>query len=339
MDKTERRVSWYSSALISLLMSSPKLLALRENGWVAQFWHFNLAEFLFQVLSGVCFCYLLFYLNLKKGKGIPVEGSFVKKTLNFLLTAVLMLISCLVAGVLQRRLFPNFQFPGIFWSGYLSRFFLSTVFTTIILKIVLLLRESKRKDEEHNQLKTAYLEAELGALKEQLNPHFLFNTLSSLSAIVREDPEKAQHFIGHLSKIFRYSLDQSPNQMVTIGEELKMIKSYEQLLKMRFENAFQLEIAVDQSYSDIMIPHLSLQPLLENAAKHNSASLKKPLKVNIYSNGHNLVISNNLRPISEPETGTGIGLANLNGRFRILMHNDIIIEKTNNDFVVKLPVK
>jgi len=339
MDKTERRISWYSSILLSLLMSSPKLLALRQNGLMAQFWHFNLGEFLFQVLSGVCFCYLLFYLNLKKEKGIPLEGGFAKQSFNLFFTIIIMLAGCLAAGIIQRKLFSNFQLRGVYWSGYFSRFFLSTVFTAIILKIMRLIRQSKKKDEDHNQLKTAWLEAELGALKEQLNPHFLFNTLSSLSAVVREDPEMAQHFINHLSKIFRYSLDQSPNQMVTIEEELTMIKSYEQLLKMRFENAFQLEIAVDVQYLKIKIPHLSLQPLLENAAKHNSASLKKPLRVKIYSNGHSLIVSNNLQQISQPERGTGIGLVNLNSRFRILMQSEISIEKTSEDFIVKLPVK
>jgi len=339
MDKTEKRVSWYSALLIGLLMSSPRLLALRENGWVAQFWHFNLGEFLFQVLSGVLFCYLLFYLNLRHGKGIPVAGNFGAKTRNFLFTAAAMLICCLAAGIIQRRVFDNVQFPGIYWSGYLTRSFLSTVFTVIILKIMHLVRESKKKDEENNQLKTAYLEAELGTLKEQLNPHFLFNTLSSLSAIVQEDPGKAQQFIGHLSKIFRYSLDQSPNQIVTVEEELAMIKSYEQLLKMRFENAFLLEIAVEESFLNVKLPHLSLQPLLENAAKHNSASLKKPLKVKIYSNGHDLVVSNNLQLIKDPERSTGIGLPNLNSRFRILMHREITIEKTNEEFIVKLPVR
>jgi len=320
-------------------MSSPRLLALRENGWMAQFWHFNLFEFLFQVLANMAFCYVLFYLNLKKSKGIPIKGSFPKQSFNLLITALLMFTCCLIAGVLQRRLFSNFQFKGVFWSGYFSRFFLSTVFTVIVLRIIQLVREGKKKDEEHNHLQTAYLEAELGMLKEQLNPHFLYNTLSSLSAIVKEDPDKAQQFISHLSKIFRYSLDKSSNQMVTIEEELTMIKSYVQLLKMRFEDAFQLEITVAESYLPLKIPHLSLQPLLENAARHNSASLKKPLMVKIYSNGHNLVVTNNLQQISEPEGSTGIGLANLNSRFRILMHNDIAIEKTTAEFIVKLPVK
>jgi len=201
------------------------------------------------------------------------------------------------------------------------------------------MRASKLKDKENNQLKTAYLEAELELLKEQLNPHFLFNSLSSLSGIVREDPEMAQHFINHLSKIFRYALAKQQDHLVTIAEELTMIKSYEQLLKMRFEKAFRLETDIEQQYLDYTIPHLTLQPLLENAAKHNSASISKPLKVYIYIDEDYLVVKNNLQEIAEPENSTGIGLANLNSRFRILMRQEIEIKKTKDSFIVKLPLK
>lgn len=209
----------------------------------------------------------------------------------------------------------------------------------ILIKTILLLRESKQKDNENEQLKTAYLEAELELLKEQLNPHFLFNSLSSLSGIVREDPLKAQHFINHLSKTFRYALATSNEHMVTLDEELKMIRSYEQLLLMRFEEAFQLIVDIDSKYLNLKLPHLSLQPLIENAAKHNAASLARPLRVQILMADDKLLVSNNLQEITEPEHSTGIGLVNLNSRFRILMQQEIEIEKNKQSFIVKLPLK
>jgi two-component system LytT family sensor kinase len=338
MDKTERRLCWYSAILIGLVINSPKLLALREGGIVARYWHFNLAELLFQVVLNIGFCFLIFYIALKKDNGLPVSKGAFKQILSYLLYIVLLFVCCLAAGISQRRIFDDFQLRGVFWSAYLTRYFLSIVFSLILVKIVMLIRESKVKDKENSELRTAYLEAELEVLKEQLNPHFLFNSLSSLSGVVREDPEKAQHFIGHLSKIFRYSLAKSQNNLVTIEDELVMIKSYEELLKMRFENAFKLETTVDKRYLDVMIPHLTLQPLLENAAKHNMASLKKPLTVKIFISDNNLVVSNNLQEIAEPEGSTGIGLVNLNSRFRILMHKEICIEKTKDTFTVKLPV-
>lgn len=314
-------------------------MAFRGQGIIAHFWHFNLAELILQVAFNVGFCYFLFYLNLRDANaGLTVESAKTQAG-RYLFNAILLLVSCLLCGVIQRQLFMSDQPRGIYWTGYLSRFFLSALFAGILIKIILLMRQSKQKDKENNLLKTAYLEAELGLLKEQLNPHFLFNSLSSLSGIVREDPQMAQHFINHLSKIFRYALAGQNDHLVVVAEELTMIKSYEQLLKMRFEKAFRLETNIEKHYLNYTLPHLTLQPLLENAAKHNSASITKPLKVYIYTEGDYMVVKNNLQEIAEPENSTGIGLANLNSRFRILMHKEIEIEKTKDSFIVKLPLK
>jgi len=338
MDKTEKRICWYSSLLIALLVSSPRLLALRENGIVAHYWRFNLAELILQVALNLVFCYLLFRLNLYRNSALFNYRSQKRYIIALFLNLLFVLTYCIVAGAIQHRLFFNDQLPQIYWSGYLSRYFLSGLLAAIIIKIVLLLRESKQKDSENERLKTAYLEAELELLKEQLNPHFLFNSLSTLSGVVREDPVKAQHFITHLSRIFRYALTESANQMATIGQELTMVGSYEQLLVMRFEDAFKLNIDIDARFLDIKIPHLTLQPLLENAAKHNSASTAKPLYVRIFISDNMLVVSNNLQEITAPEGSTGIGLVNLSSRYRILMQQEIVIEKNTENFIVKLPL-
>ena len=338
MNKTEQRICLYSSILIGLLMSSQRLLALRENSLMALYWHFNFWELAVQIALNIGFCYLMFFANLRNGNGFSAYREKGKTFAWLLLNYGLMLACCLVAGIIQRRLFIHWQLPGVYWWGYNTRFFLSMLFTGIIIKLVLLLREGWVKDKENTQLKTAYLEAELQLLKEQVNPHFLFNSLSSLSGVVREDPEKAQHFIGHLAKILRYALAYSDNHLVTVEEELEIVRSYEQVLKMRFEDAFLLGINVEASYLTVKLPHLSLQPLVENAAKHNLVTLVKPLKVSIFTEGGNLIVSNNYQEIANPEGGTGTGLNNLNSRFRILMHKEIEIEKNEDSFTVKLPL-
>ncbi|WP_094570479.1 sensor histidine kinase [Mucilaginibacter xinganensis] len=339
MNKTERRICWYSSLLIAVMMNSPRLLALKTDGLVAHYWHFNLAELIFQVTFNFGFCYLLFYLNLTTSSILFIYRNNQRKLLAYFLNFLLLLFCCIVGGIVQRHSFIHTQLRNIYWLGYISRYFLTTILAAILIKIILLLRIAQKKEKENEQLKTVYLEAELELLKEQLNPHFLFNSLSTLSGVVREDPVKAQYFINHLSKIFRYSLDQSGNQMATIEEELNMIRSYEQLLKMRFEEAFVLTIAIDTEYLNFKVPHLSLQPLLENAAKHNSASKKKPLRVEIFIADYQLVVSNNLQAIPRPENSTGIGLSNLSSRVRILMHDEIVINKTTDSFSVKLPIQ
>jgi two-component system LytT family sensor kinase len=338
MNKTETRICLYSGLFIGLIMNSPKLLALRENSIVGQYWHFNLVELIVQIVINIGFCYLIFYANLRNGRLFSVYRENHEPLPFWSFNFLLMVGYYFLGGIIQRHIFAMSQIKGVYWSGYFGRFVLSALFSGIIIKLVLLLREGLAKDQENTQLKTAFLEAELQLLKEQVNPHFLFNSLSSLAGVVRETPEKAQGFISHLSKILRYALIHSNSQLVTVEDELAIVKSYEQLLKMRFEDAFVLCVNIPPEYLEAKVPHLSLQPLVENAAKHNMATPSKPLKVSIFTEDGKLVVSNNVQEIANPENSTGTGLNNLNSRYRILMHKDIEIEKNNDRFTVKLPL-
>ncbi|MDN3581029.1 sensor histidine kinase [Mucilaginibacter flavus] len=327
----------YSSLLIALLLNSAKLLALRENGIVAHYWHFNAAELGFQFAVQFGFCYLLFYLNLKDGWLTDYRDR--NKYLPYFIYNITLSFFCMVVcGGIQKRIFAfnDGQLKGAFWAGYFTRFSLTVILVGIIIKLILLMRQTKEQALENERLKNAYTTAELELLKEQLNPHFLFNSLSSLSGVVRENPALAQQYIKHLSSVFRYTLVKPSAHLVTVAEELTMVKSFAQLLKMRFENAFDLKIEVDEKYLNYKVPHLSLQPLLENAAKHNAATLKSPLTVTVNVIWDQLTVSNNLNPV-EAE-GTGTGLANLSQRFKILLHRDIEILKTADQFIVKLPL-
>ncbi|WP_170117443.1 sensor histidine kinase [Chitinophaga ginsengisoli] len=192
---------------------------------------------------------------------------------------------------------------------------------------------------ENQQLKNAYLASELQLLKEQMNPHFLFNSLSSLSAIVRENPEQAQKYIRDMSAVFRYALVGSHTDLVPLADELTMLRSFAKLISMRLEDAFKLTINIPDVYLPVKIPHLSLQPLLENAVKHNAATTERPLQIAIEAKDNQLIFSNSLWEIPTPEASNGIGLANLNERFRIMMHQEIEISRSETYFIVKLPLK
>ncbi|TFF30403.1 sensor histidine kinase [Mucilaginibacter psychrotolerans] len=336
MDKTEKQICLYSSALLALMLNVGKLLALRENGILAQYWHFNTTEFAYQVLAQFSFCYLMFYLNLKQHWLATLRNQnkyLVYAGINFLIAFFFMAFF----GGIQRRVFhDDDSFRQIYWAAYTARFALAVLLTGILIKIILLMRASKQHQQENERLKNAYTVAELELLKEQLNPHFLFNSLSSLSGVVRENPLLAQQYIMHLSKVFRYTLEKPTGNLVRLTDELQIVASFAELLKMRLEEAFSLRIDIPEPYLHYRLPHLSLQPLLENAAKHNAATPAHPLKVVIEMSGDKLAISNNLQPVAAESSG--IGLANLGERFRILMHQEIDIQKNTETFTVMLPL-
>jgi two-component system LytT family sensor kinase len=338
MNTTEKRICFYSALLIALLVNSGRLMALRQNGILARYWQFDLAEYSFQLLYNLSFCGLLFYLNLAGGNRLARYREKGDHLQYYLLNFLIILSYAAMGAALQHAFFADNYLRRVPWPGYLIRFGFSALLVGIISKIILLVREGKTKDSKHEQLKSAYLEAQLELLKEQLNPHFLFNSLSSLSGVVTEDPKMAQSYIFHLSNIFRHSLARFGKKLVAVSDELRMLISYQALLNMRLEDGFRLDIDVKPPYDTYTVPHFSLQPLLENAAKHNSATPEKPLIVQIYADHDCLVIQNNLQPIQTPENSTGIGLVNLNERFRLLAGKEIEIERNDVSFLVKLPL-
>lgn len=372
MDKNERRICWYSSLLIALMMNSAKLLALRENGIVARYWHFNPGELSFQAAFNLLFCYLLFYLNLQSSCRIAIYRQQKKNTGYYAANAMVVTTMAILGMGLQFVLFADSPLRRFFWPGHIGRFCMSAILVAIVVKIILLLRDGKKQELAHEHLKSAYMVAELELLKEQMNPHFLFNALSSLSGIIREDPELAQKYVRELSIVFRYAITRSKVNLVTLDEELTMLQSFARLVTMRLEEAFELKVDVPAQMLNLKLPHLSLQPLLENAVKHNAATLKKPVSVYIYAerNGrkleagstellplsreagslpiytggmaaqpqYTLVVSNTINPMPVPESSNGLGLANLNERFKIMMQSEIEISKTTGHFTVKLPL-
>jgi len=338
MIKNERKIYLYSALLITLVVNSAKLMALNSDGIIARYWQFNIWEYGFQFLYNMMFCLVLLYLNLSDGRFFSVfrEKRQYWKLYTF---NILVVVAAIMLGSMIHSLwFGVLQFPGGRIRGYFARFLLSSIMIAVVIRLILLMRESRSKDQINEQLHTVYLEAQLQLLQEQLNPHFLFNTLSSLSAIVRENPTLAQNYILHLSKVFRYTLVRSGNDLVTLEKELEYLKSYIQLVKMRLENTFQIHINISEDFINRKILHLSLQPLVENAVKHNRATDSYPLVVKIYEENTWLIIRNNLQPTISEAEGTGLGLTNLNERYKLQTRHEIEIHQTKEYFMVKLPL-
>ena len=189
------------------------------------------------------------------------------------------------------------------------------------------------------RLEKENVQAQFAALKSQVNPHFLFNSLSILSSLVHADAELSEKFIDQLSRAYRYILEQKDNERVLLKTELEFIQAYRFLLNIRFENKFDVIINVpvaDQTrYS---IAPLTLQLLVENAVKHNRMSAKEPLKVQILLDGDNLIVQNNLQTRPQSETSTGVGLQNIITRYALLTDQPVWVGESEGSFVVKIPL-
>jgi sensor histidine kinase YesM len=326
----------YSALFISFALNLPKLLALRNEGVVAHYWRFDPYELLFQTVLNFIFCLCIFYVNRKYFR-TPVNRWRLKEEGQALLINFILLVVFTVLIVkVQKRLFSPGLLPG---KGVGMKFLISILLIAIEMKIVDVLRHARSKEMENAQLRNAHLKAELGLLKGQLQPHFFFNALSSLSGVVREDPSRAQYYINQLSKVYRYSLQKNDNNLVHLRDELNAVQSYVALLKMRHEKGFELKVDIAEEDMHYLLPHMSLQPLIENASKHNIVTVSRPLQIHLFVEDKQLVVENNIQPVSFPEAGTGIGLPNLNERYKILMQQEISIMKKEGKFIVKLPLK
>lgn len=331
----ENRIVTYSVAVIALLVNLPKLALIYEGSVARQFVTFDLGEFLYLLLITSLFGWLFFRLNLRwlpelRKNGPEVFRPFLLPNLLFLL------LGCIIAIQLHWLLFQPPFAVNFLRGAYFLRFGVCVLLELLIVRIIYQIRETRRHEAEKELILRKSAETALELMKQQLNPHFFFNALSTLSGLTREDAGKAQRYIAHLSRIFR-NLLHAPQQIVTVGEELRQLASYSELLKMRFETGICIRVNVPPDFESRMIPHFSLQPLMENAAKHNIAVPELPLEVNIYTEGEDLVVTNNLQPANGMSFSSGLGLHNLHERFRMLTGGAVKVSRTSEHFIVKLP--
>lgn len=199
-------------------------------------------------------------------------------------------------------------------------------------------KKSSRKEVVEQKLIAKSANAQFESLKNQLDPHFLFNSLNVLSSLIDENPNQAQRFTASMSKIYRYVLEQKDKELVTVAEEIEFAKTYCNLLKTRFEDSVSFEFKVNETDLKSYVVPLSLQLLLENCIKHNFATSTKPLHIKIYSENGFLFIENNLQEREQMKESAGIGLSNIVQRYSLLTKQNVFIEKSEEFFKVKIPM-
>lgn len=210
---------------------------------------------------------------------------------------------------------------------------------TLLYEVLFLSNEKEEHLKMADELAKERLYAETSILRNELDPHFLFNSLTTLNQLISSNPEQAALYNEHLAQVYKYILQSKNKTTVTLTEELAFADDYFSLLQIRYENKLQLEKSFNgrDSKKEMIVP-CALQILIENAIKHNEFSRENPLKIKIFLNGEYLKVSNNIMPKPYLLHSTETGLKNLSARYKLVTDKDISISKTDNIFTVNIPL-
>jgi len=261
----------------------------------------------------------------------PIKRLLVSSVLTIIGTLIVSTISMKFLTLLQ---YGEFKSIGLafYWSVLLITFFIS-----LFMHGRQFLLEQKQSIEEKEAFKRAHLSSRLESLQNQVNPHFLFNSLNVLTNLVHKDADLSVQFIRQMSHVYRYILDHQQEELVPLLQEKEMLEAYLFLLKIRFGDSLKYDMNIENDMDDL-IPPLSLQMLVENAIKHNIVSKKRPLIIVIKRDGNTIVVKNNLQLKQQEHNSLGIGLDNIKERYSFIGQNEVKITQTNDYFKVVLPI-
>lgn len=326
--KVSGRMIWFSALFMGVLASIPKILML----------HITIGELMIDASIAFLFTLFTWYFNLyqlPKYSGEPIDDRFFTRRLALslvvgiaLMIVLVLLHQMLVPGYSLNSMLLMYEFRGILinLTVYVFLFLLYQSFHTQLISI------------ELERIKADHVSAKFELLKQQVNPHFLFNSLNTLKSMVDMQDLHASDFIMKLSDFYRFTLENRVNDLITLNEELQILDSYLFLLKARFEDGIFMKIDLPLYVWETAIPPFTLQLLAENCIKHNVISLEMPLHIRLYLEDDYIVMENNLQAKLKPEPSTGMGLENINQRYVHLNSSSIFVEKRADIFRVKLPI-
>lgn len=302
----------------------------------------TLLQFVANLVLGFCYffvCWLIqAYFRVSYNGKLTARGRAV-------VSILLSILFCLGLNYLEELYIPKEilkpEIAGTFtFNDFLKRLvasFFASMINFIVLNTVFTNNLLQETQLENERLKQADLRAILNSLQQQISPHFLFNSLSTLKNIATDAETKK--FVIQLSHVYRYLLSLNDHHLTTVKQEIKFIESYIYILRERFDDALHVIIQVPDRYFDYQIPPLSLQLLIENAIKHNAFSEDMPLYIKVYiDDRERLTVSNNLQPKKHPEISTKLGLQNINDRCKLLLDKCIDVVITDDSFTVNLPI-
>lgn len=256
-------------------------------------------------------------------------------SLNLLIVLLSITLICWVFDLLN---ILDYRFTVKTWLRGLMAGAICTIVNQAVYETEASYRRIKVSQLEAEQLKKVQLQTQFDSLKEQVNPHFLFNSLNSLSSLIATNPNKAEAFVEEMSQVYRYLLRSNEEQLTTLQKEIDFIESYNMLLQTRFGRGFQPVLQIEEEMKEWLLPPMTLQLLIENAVKHNIVDPDTPLVVQLYTQGEKLVVSNNLQKKNKAVVSNKVGLSNIISKYKLLNYPEVEIKETDTEFMVVLPL-
>ncbi len=282
--------------------------------------------------------YLFIYLD-----GIFEAERFSKKriSLGFLGSFVISVGTIFLLRIVEDVFIEGSSFEEFYRNETMANYAVTiiiTFFVTLAFHAFYFYKTYQENKVNQQKIIAGNASAQFESLKNQIDPHFLFNSLNVLSSLIEENPEIAQKFTTSLSKVYRYVLEQKDKELVSVAEEIAFAQTYMNLLKMRFENSITFEIQDRFDNEDAKVVPLSLQLLLENCVKHNVVSQTQPLHIKISAQNGALVVANNLQKKDVLSDRKGVGLENIVSRYAILTQRKVMVEENEKEFKISLPI-
>ena len=326
--KISHKIIWLSSLFLGILVSVPKIA---EE-------HFNPYEAIVNSTITFLFALFIWYYNIRtlpaySSKDVS-SGLSIKRLIKSLAVGIVVMF---ILASLQQYLLSHLDFGPVMLMVEIRGILVNLTFY-MFLHLVYQGYQNQQVGVELERTKTDNLGAQYELLKQQVNPHFLFNSLNTLKYMVESRDPHAIDFILKLSDFYRYSLENRKQDLIKVAEELQILHAYLFLLKARFEEGIDLSVNINDQHLKSLIPPFTLQLLVENCIKHNVISVDRPLTICLYSEQDYIVVENIVQPKRTPESSMGMGLDNINERYLHLIKKEIAIQKTEKAFTIKLPI-
>lgn len=323
------------SYLIAVTYNLPVLLI---NGNISYFLISHIVQFLLQLIAWILCVHFTNDIDQISFKKLIRN----KKIWKYYLSCEVLVLIGMCLMLLSRGIY---DFSALNWKitrEYLIYIHLNGMWDfTIILLVVQSMNffsQREKTNVEKENIAKENAKSKFEALRQQLNPHFLFNSLTSLKALIATNSADAEKYVVQLSGVYRYLIKHRSSDVVMLQEEIEFIKSYLFLLKIRYEENVEIVFDIEDGYTTRLLVPLTLQLLLENAIKHNVISESAPLSIKVFTKDEAVVVWNTFQPRDEVEGSSNFGLYNLNQQYKFITGKEIDITKTETDFSVSVPL-